>query len=78
MDAVFVPGVTKDDLSMDAVRQSMEVYLETGEDYLQVAFGCHGGHHRSVYLAERLAECLAGTEGVEIEVRHTARQYWDV
>ena len=48
-----------------------------GRDYLQVAFGCHGGHHRSVYLAERFAERLAGTDGIEIEVTHTARQYWN-
>ena len=59
------------------VRQSIEVFLQAGRDFLQVAFGCHGGHHRSVYLAERLAERLAGMDGVEIEVRHTARQYWN-
>ena len=59
------------------VRQSIEVFLQAGRDFLQVAFGCHGGHHRSVYLAERLAERLAGMDGVEIEVRHTARQCWN-
>ena len=58
------------------VRQSIEVYLKNGRDFLQVAFGCYGGHHRSVYLAERFAERLAGTEGIEIEVRHTAREHW--
>ena len=30
----------------------------------------------SVYLAERFAERLAGPEGVDIEVKHTARPYW--
>ena len=50
--------------------------LEMGRDYLQVAFGCYGGHHRSVYLAERFAERLSGTDGIEIAVTHTARQYW--
>lgn len=59
------------------VRQSIEVYLKKGRDFLQVAFGCHGGHHRSVYVAERFAERMAGTEGVEIELKHTARQYWN-
>ena len=58
------------------VRQTIEAVPETGRDYLQVAFGCYGGHHRSVYLAERFAERLAGTNGIEIEVTHTARQYW--
>ena len=59
------------------VRQTIEVAPETGRDYLPVAFGCYGGHHRSVYLAERFAERLAGTDGIEIEVTHTARQYWN-
>ena len=58
------------------VRQSIEVYLKTGRDFLQAAFGCYGGRHRSVYCAERFAERLAGTDGIEIEVRHTAREHW--
>ena len=58
------------------VRQTIEAAPETGRDYLQVAFGCYGGHHRSVYLAERFAERLAGIAGVEVEVTHAARQYW--
>ena len=56
--------------------QTIEAAPETGRDYLQVAFGCRGGHHRSVYLAERFAERLAGTDGIEIEVTHAARRYW--
>ena len=58
------------------VRQSIEVFLENGRDFLQVAFGCHGGHHRSVYLAERFAERLVGVGGIEVTVQHTARRYW--
>lgn len=59
------------------VRQSIEEYLKNGHDFLQVAFGCYGGYHRSVYFAERFAERLAGTDGIEIEVKHTARQRWN-
>ena len=50
--------------------------LNTGRDHLQVAFGCTGGQHRSVYFAERMSERLVGTDGVEIELIHVARPYW--
>ena len=58
------------------VRQSIGEYLKDGRSHLQVAFGCTGGQHRSVYFAERMAERLTGLDGVEVEVRHEARQYW--
>ena len=50
--------------------------LNTGRDHLQVAFGCTGGQHRSVYFAERMSERLAGTDGVEVEVSHLAKPHW--
>ena len=31
---------------------------------------------RSVYFAERMAERLAGTDGVEIELTHAAKPFW--
>ena len=58
------------------VRQSIGEYLKDGRDHLQVAFGCTGGQHRSVYFAERMAERLAGTDGVELEVTHAAKPFW--
>ncbi len=60
------------------VRQSIDEYLNDGRDHLQVAFGCTGGQHRSVYFAERMAERLKGIEGVEIEVEHAAKTFWKV
>ena len=49
--------------------------VDSGCDHLQVAFGCTGGQYRSVYFAERMAERLAGTDGVEIEVYHVAKPH---
>jgi RNase adapter protein RapZ len=40
-----------------------------GKSYLTIAFGCTGGRHRSVYVAERLAEWLVG-QGRPVGVGH--------
>jgi hypothetical protein len=50
---------------------SVSNYRQRGFSHLMVSFGCTGGQHRSVYLAEQLAQHLRGTKGVEVEVRHT-------
>jgi RNase adaptor protein for sRNA GlmZ degradation len=52
------------------VDASVANYRQRGFSNLMVSFGCTGGQHRSVYLAERMAEHLRGTTGVEVEVRH--------
>ena len=35
-----------------------------------VSFGCTGGQHRSVYLAEQLAKHLRGGSGVAVVLSH--------
>lgn len=37
---------------------------------LMISFGCTGGQHRSVFLAEQMAKHLSGVPGVEAVVRH--------
>ena len=39
-----------------------------------VSFGCTGGQHRSVYLAEQLAKHLRDTKEVEVVVRHREQE----
>jgi len=52
------------------VDESVNTYRRRGFTNLMVSFGCTGGQHRSVYLAETLAKELQGTDGVEVELRH--------
>ena len=52
------------------VDESVSAYQRRGFKDLMVSFGCTGGQHRSVYLAESLAKHLQDTEGVEVVLRH--------
>jgi aminoglycoside/choline kinase family phosphotransferase len=55
---------------MSLVDASVSNYRRRGFKSLMVSFGCTGGQHRSVYLAEQLAKRLCGRNGVEVVVRH--------
>jgi aminoglycoside/choline kinase family phosphotransferase len=52
------------------VDSSVQEYQRRGFHNLMVSFGCTGGQHRSVYLAEKLARQLRALNGVEVVVRH--------
>jgi aminoglycoside/choline kinase family phosphotransferase len=60
----FLAGV------LSLVDASVSEYQRRGFKSLMVSFGCTGGQHRSVYLAEQLAKRLRGRNGVEVVVRH--------
>ena len=45
-------------------------FIERKFTHMQVAFGCTGGQHRSVYCAEHLAEHLAKYFDVRISLKH--------
>jgi aminoglycoside/choline kinase family phosphotransferase len=55
---------------MSLVDATVRNYQRRGFKSLMVSFGCTGGQHRSVYLAEQLANRLRGRNEVEVVVRH--------
>ncbi|PYQ09717.1 MAG: RNase adapter RapZ [Acidobacteria bacterium] len=44
-------------------------YIREGKSYLTIGIGCTGGRHRSVMIANALAEALGG-QGYPVRVRH--------
>ena len=44
-------------------------YIREGKSYLTIGFGCTGGHHRSVMIAEQIRKNLADA-GYRIKVNH--------
>jgi len=55
---------------LSLVDSSITSYQQRGFKNLMVSFGCTGGQHRSVFLAEHLAKRLRGRSGLEVSVRH--------
>ena len=55
---------------LSLVDASIASYQSRGFKNLMVSFGCTGGQHRSVYLAEQLAKRLRPKPGVEVQLRH--------
>src|SRR5216110_421743 len=55
---------------MSLVDATVSSYEERKFKNLMVSFGCTGGQHRSVFLAEQLAKRLRARKGLHVEVRH--------
>jgi aminoglycoside/choline kinase family phosphotransferase len=59
---------------LSLVDASVSEYKRRGFKNLMVSFGCTGGQHRSVFLAEQLAKHLRANNGVKVAVRHIAQE----
>jgi RNase adapter protein RapZ len=61
----FIEGV------VEMLTWQLPAFQREGKSYLTVAFGCTGGHHRSVVIAEEVARRLG--EGITARHRDVAR-----
>jgi len=57
-------------LTFALVEQAVEHYIARGFNILEIAFGCTGGQHRSVYFAESLKTHLQEKYGVSLLLKH--------
>lgn len=53
----------------DLIASLLEAFVDEGKASLTIAFGCTGGKHRSVAMAERMARTLA-EQGWRVSKRH--------
>jgi UPF0042 nucleotide-binding protein len=53
----------------DMLKFLLPHYIKEGKSYLTVAFGCTGGQHRSVFIAEEMKKRLAA-EGYQVKTAH--------
>jgi RNase adaptor protein for sRNA GlmZ degradation len=53
------------------VRNSLPMLRRKGVLELNIAFGCVGGKHRSVWCANRVASMLSAMPGVSVTVNHS-------
>jgi UPF0042 nucleotide-binding protein len=58
------------DLVAELLQLTVPAYRSEGKTRLTVALGCTGGRHRSIALAEELAERLRGLGGASVAVFH--------
>ncbi|MEM1075671.1 MAG: RNase adapter RapZ [Pseudomonadota bacterium] len=65
-DERFEPFVKR---VVDLCLDLLPAYRDEGKSYLSVAFGCTGGQHRSVVMAETLSLRLAES-GWQVSIRH--------
>jgi len=82
LDGPVIAYLSKEDAVDRWARSAFSVIDQAVEDYgrrnftgLFVAFGCTGGQHRSVYMAERLAKHLRD-QGVSVVVSHREKKSW--
>jgi len=54
----------------DFIKQWLQPFIDDNRSYINVAIGCTGGKHRSVFLADKLRRYFSDNEIIQTQVRH--------
>jgi UPF0042 nucleotide-binding protein len=77
--SAWLGGFAEVDESVDRILNLISYllpkYAEELKTHLGIAFGCTGGRHRSVYVADRVAQALK-EKGHEVVVHHRDKDRW--
>ncbi|MBR9651043.1 RNase adapter RapZ [Thalassovita aquimarina] len=65
-DPRFAPFFDK---MLDLARMLLPAYMDEGKAHFAIGFGCTGGQHRSVAIAEKMSQALA-EDGWQVSTRH--------
>ncbi len=57
----------------DLIQMLLPAYADEGKAHLSIGFGCTGGQHRSVALAEKMTKSLLD-EGWQVSLRHREQE----
>ena len=60
----------------ETLELSVKRYIARDFERLMVSFGCTGGQHRSVYVAENLYKHFVGYPELYIQLTHTEQPIW--
>jgi hypothetical protein len=65
---------------LEHVKQTVSItiddYIARGFSNLQIAFGCTGGQHRSVYAALQIVDFIQRKYNVKVSLRHINEKKW--
>ena len=74
LDQFKITNKVEDDI-YNFVNNLMPEFVSQGKNTITIAFGCTGGKHRSVYMAERMYERMKNDDYIIIK-KHRDKDKW--
>lgn len=74
LDAFEISKKFEDDL-YEMIKSLVPEFLNQGKDIINIAIGCTGGQHRSVYMVEKLYERMKDDDYILVK-KHREKDRW--